>query len=81
MMYCLIWNTAKAFTIKGMISNRWEFVHTYSQRVELLKTLLGDNVLSPEVVELLCDSYDNGYQILNYFLQYVQVLKEKGEAK
>ena len=64
-------------TIKGMISNRWEFVHTYSQRVELLKTLLGDNVLSPEVVELLCDSYDNGYQILNYVLQDVKSIRSK----
>ena len=31
--------------------------------------------------ELLCDTYDNGYQLLNFFLQYVQVFKKKEEAR
>ena len=60
---------------------QWQFVQTYEARQEVLAQILDVSKLSEEVRELLCDTYDNGYQILNYFLQYVQVLKEKEEAK
>ena len=60
---------------------QWQFVPTYEARQEVLAQILDAPKLSEEVRELLCDTYDNGYQILNYFLQYVQVLKKKEEAR
>lgn len=61
--------------ITRMIAGKWEFVPRRSLREEDLKTILGVNDLSPEVEELLCDSYDNGYQILNYVLQDVKRIR------
>ena len=60
---------------------QWQFVPTYESRQEVLAQILDVSNLSEEVRELLCDTYDNGYQILNFFLQYVKTLKQKERVK
>ena len=67
--------------IKTMQKLKWEFVPNYDKRIEVLKNILDTREMSPEVVELLCDSYDNGYQILNYVLRDVQAIRHKEEQE
>ena len=67
--------------LASMRNLQWQFVPTYEARQEVLAQILDASKLSEEVRELLCDTYDNGYQLLNFFLQYVQVFKKKEEAR
>lgn len=66
-----------ALALDRMRRLNWQFVPTYEKRQEVLARILDVSPLSEEVRELLCDTYDNGYQLLNFFLQYVEVLKRK----
>ena len=79
MLQCFDSKEDVADAIRKMRQMRWQFVPTYEQRQKVLEQIMDVSVLSEEVRELLCDTYDNGYQMLNYFLQYVRALKQREE--
>lgn len=50
---------------------RWIFSEGYDEKRKMLSEFLDADRLSEMTVEILCDTYDNGYQILKYVLMHL----------
>lgn len=59
----------------------WQYCQTFEAKTETLNEILGTADLSMAALEILCDTYDNGYQILNYVLRDVLNLRRLGELQ
>ena len=66
--------------VKRMKESNWQYVQTEEEKEEILNVLFGEEQLSPVARELLCDTYDNGYQYLNFILRDVEMFR-KGEEE
>lgn len=63
--------------LERMREHKWQFVTDYKSRAALIEEILGAAEVSPAASEIICDSYDNGYQILNYLLQDIRAYRAK----
>ncbi len=54
--------------LKAMRKTGWQYIRGYELKREALSGIVDTGRLSESTIELLCDTYDNGYQILNYLL-------------
>lgn len=65
--------------IKLITNLNWQYSPTFEEKVELLQDIIGTTELPLDALEILCDTYDNGYQFLNYILRDVKELRKIGE--
>ena len=67
----------KADELLGLIEDlNWQYTMTFDEKAALVWKLLGTDDLSTAALEIICDRYDNGYQILNYILREVRNLRK-----
>ena len=52
-----------------MKESEWQYIRSFEDKETALKAILGVEEISLKALEILCDTYDNGYQFLNYILQ------------
>lgn len=62
-----------------MIDSDWQNARTSMDREKLLSTIIGDAELPVKVKELLCDTYCNGYQFLNFLLRDIDTFRTAEE--
>lgn len=71
-------NTVEA--MKKMREIKWQYIPNYDLKQTALSEIIDASRLSESTRELLCDTYDNGYQILNYLLKDIlEIIKENDD--
>lgn len=62
---------------------KWIFADGYEEKKRVLSSFLDTEELSDTAVDVLCDSYDNGYHILKFVLHhiYATLLTEQENSK
>lgn len=65
--------------LKLMDNTHWPYSTNFDLKVGHLADLLGTSDLPLPALEIICDTYDNGYQILNYIVRDIRDLREYEE--
>ena len=68
-------------TLNRMKERKWQFVLNYSDRGKLMKEILASEDFSAAAMEIICDSYDNGYQILYYILSDIMHYRKEEDSR
>lgn len=62
-----------------MKASNWQYAMDYDERSAILDDIFGPDALSLTARELLCDTYDNGYQYFNYIMRDTRMFREVEE--
>ena len=63
-----------------MKESGWQYIKSFEDKEAALKEIIGAEEIPLKALEILCDTYDNGYQFLNYILQDTGLFRTSEES-
>ncbi|MBR0457313.1 MAG: hypothetical protein IJJ01_11675 [Firmicutes bacterium] len=67
--------------LEKMRESGWQFVRTFEEKEAILREIIGQKDVPLKAAEILCDTYDNGYQYLNYMLRDTGLFRQAEESE
>ena len=59
----------------------WQYIRSYEDKEAALGEIIGTEDIPLKAREILCDTYDNGYQFLNYILRDIALFRGSEESE